>query len=209
MRHVGQKLRFVLGGQRQLLSFALECAARLLNFLVLAFHLNVLLRQLLSFLRQLLVRLLQFFLLGLQLGGQLLRLLQKSFGLHRGLYAVEHDTDAGCQLIEERELRSREDTERGQFNDRFDTVLEKDRKNDYIARGRFEQARADGDGVWRQIGDHHPPFFRSALAHESLTDSQSPEMPVMPFISKGGKRHHTLLLLSVHLIDNALLSIDQ
>jgi hypothetical protein len=104
MRHVGQELRFVFRGQRQLLSLALEGAAGLLNFLVLAFDLHILFSQLLRFLRQLFVGLLQLFLLGLQLRGQLLRLFQEAFGLHGGLDAVEHDADAGGQLFKKREL---------------------------------------------------------------------------------------------------------
>ena len=72
--------------------------ARLLDFLVLALHFVVLLGKLLRLLRQLLVGLLQLLLLGLQLGGQLLRLLQQAFGLHRCLNGVQHDADAGGEL---------------------------------------------------------------------------------------------------------------
>ena len=51
------------------------------NFLVLAFHLDVLFGQLLRLLCQLFVRLLQLLLLSLQFGCQLLRLFQQTFGL--------------------------------------------------------------------------------------------------------------------------------
>jgi hypothetical protein len=66
VRHVGQELGLVFGGERQFLGLFFERAARLLDFLVLAFDFHVLLGELLRFLRQLLVGLLQFFLLGLQ-----------------------------------------------------------------------------------------------------------------------------------------------
>ena len=78
VRHVGQELRLVLRGQRQFLGLFFQRAARLLDFLVLALHFDVLFGQLLRFLRQLFVGLLQFLLLRLQFGGQLLRLLQQA-----------------------------------------------------------------------------------------------------------------------------------
>ena len=108
VRHVGQELRLVLRSERQFARLFFEGAARLFDFLVLALHFVVLLGQLLRLLRQLLVGLLQFFLLRLQLGGQLLRLLQQAFSLHRRFNGVEHDADAGRELLEERQMRRRE-----------------------------------------------------------------------------------------------------
>ncbi len=95
VRHVGQELRLVLGCERELFCLLFESAPGLLDFLVLAFHFDVLLGQLLSFLRELFVGLLQFFLLRLQLDGQLLRLFEQAFRLHRSFNTVEHDADAG------------------------------------------------------------------------------------------------------------------
>ena len=77
VRHVGQEFGFVLRSERQFLGLFFQRAAGLLDFLVLAFHFDVLFGQLLRFLRQLFVGLLQLFLLRLQFGGQLLRLLQQ------------------------------------------------------------------------------------------------------------------------------------
>ena len=105
VRHVGQELGLVLRGERELRGLFFERAARLLDFLVLALDFGVLFGELLRLLRQLLVGLLQLLLLRLQLGGELLRLLQQAFGLHRGLDGVEHDADAGGQLLEEGEVR--------------------------------------------------------------------------------------------------------
>ena len=93
VRHVGQELRLVLRGQRQLGRLFLERAARLLDFLILALDLDVLLGELLRLLLELLVGLLQLLLLRLQLAGELLRLLEQAFGLHRRLDRVEHDAD--------------------------------------------------------------------------------------------------------------------
>ena len=67
-----------------------------------------------AFCAELLVGLLQLLLLRLQFAGELLRLLEQPFGLHRRLDAVQHDADAGGQLLEEREVRRRELVERRQ-----------------------------------------------------------------------------------------------
>ena len=120
------------------LAFSSTARARLLDFLVLAFHFHVLFGELLGFLRQLLVGLLQFGLLRLQLGGQLLRLLQQAFGLHRGLNAVEHDADAGSQLLQKSQMRCGEYAERGQFDHGFHAVLEKNWQHDHAARHGLE-----------------------------------------------------------------------
>ena len=107
VRHVGQELRLVLRGQRQLGRLFLERAAGLLDFLVLAFDFDVALGELLRLLLELLVGLLQFALLRLQLAGELLRLLEQAFGLHRRFDRVEHDADDGGELLEEHGLQRR------------------------------------------------------------------------------------------------------
>ncbi len=105
VRHVGQEFRFVLGREGQLAGLFFQRAAGLLDFLVLAFHFVILFGELLRFLRELLVSLLQLLLLRLQFGGELLRLLQQAFGLHRGFDGVEHDADGRRELLEKREVR--------------------------------------------------------------------------------------------------------
>ena len=96
-----------------------------------------------AFCAKLLVGLLQLFLLRLQLGRQLLRLLQQAFGLHGGLNAVEHDADAGGELLEEGQVRSGEVAERGQLDDGFHAIFEKHRQHDHVARHGLEQARSE------------------------------------------------------------------
>ena len=106
VRHVSQEFRLIFRSQRQFLGLLFQGAPSLLDFLVLAFDFDVLFGELLRFLRQLLVGLLQLLLLHLEFGGQLLRLLQQTFRLHRGLNTVEHDADAGGQLFEKCQMRS-------------------------------------------------------------------------------------------------------
>ena len=134
VRHVGEELGFVLRGQRELRRLLLESAAGLLDLLVLRLDLDVALGELLRLLLELLVGLLQFPLPRLQLGRELLRLLQKALGLHRRLDAVQHDADAGGQLVEERDLQIGEGADRGQFDRRLDLALEQHRQHDDIAR---------------------------------------------------------------------------
>ena len=67
VRHVGEELRLVLGGERQLGGLLLERAPRLLDLLVLALDFDVLLGELLRLRRQLFVGLLQLGLPRLQL----------------------------------------------------------------------------------------------------------------------------------------------
>ena len=101
VRHVGEEFRLVFRGQRELGRLLLQRTARLLDFLILALHLDVALGELLGLLLELLVGLLQLALLRLQFAGELLRLLEQPFGLHRRLDAVEHDADIGRELLEE------------------------------------------------------------------------------------------------------------
>ena len=153
VRHVGEELRLVLRGQRQLRGLVFERAAGLLDFLVLALDLGVLLGELLRLLRQLLVGLLQLLLLRLQLARELLRLLQQPFGLHRRLDAVQHDADAGRQLLEERQVRRREVLQRRETEHRLDLPFEHDGEDDEVARQRLEEDRADRHGVGGHVGD--------------------------------------------------------
>ena len=130
--HVGEELGLVLRGQRQLGRLFLHRAAGLLDFLVLALHLDVALGELLRLLLELLVGLLQFALLGLQFAGELLGLLQQALGLHRRLDAIQHDADAVGELLEERHLQIGEGADRGEFDHRLDLALEQHRQHDDV-----------------------------------------------------------------------------
>ena len=93
MAHIGEELRLVFGGQRQLVGFFFQLAAGLFDFLVLAFDFDIALGELLRLLAELFVGLLQFALLGLKFGGQCLRLREQAFRLHCRFDAVEHNSD--------------------------------------------------------------------------------------------------------------------
>ena len=106
--HFGQRL---LGFLQPLLDFNLCCLLagplfgellRLLLKLLVGLLQLLLLR--LQFSGELLRLLQQAFGLQKQFSGELLRLLQQAFGLHRGFDAVEHDTDAVGELLEEGHL---------------------------------------------------------------------------------------------------------
>ena len=116
--HVGEEFGLVFRGQRKLGRLFLQRAAGLLDFLVLALHLDVAFGELLGLLLELFVGLLQFLLLGLQFAGELLRLLQQALGLHRRLDRVEHDADGVGELFEEGHLRGGEGADRGQARSR-------------------------------------------------------------------------------------------
>ena len=132
VRHVGQELRFVLRSQRQFAGLFFQCAPRLLDLLVLAFHFVVLFGQLLGLLRELLVGLLQFLLLRLQLGGQLLRLLQQAFSLHGGFNRVEHDADAAVSCSRKARCEAVNELEAGQLDHRLDAIFKQHRQHDHV-----------------------------------------------------------------------------
>ena len=115
--HVRKELGLVLGSQGELGGLFFDRTARLFDFLVLRFHLDVAVGQLLRLLFQLLVGLLQLALLRLQFGGQLLRLFEQTFGLHGGFDGFEHNADGIGQLVQEGHLQLREGAQRGQFDD--------------------------------------------------------------------------------------------
>ena len=140
--HVGQELRLVARGERQLGRLLFHRAAGLLDLLVLALDLGVALGELLRLLLELLVGLLQFALLALQLAGELLALLQQVLGLHGGFDRVQHDADRGGQLLEEGDLQLGEVAERGELDHRLDLAFEQHRQDDDVLGRRLEQARA-------------------------------------------------------------------
>ena len=172
VRHVGQEFRLVLGGERELGRLLLERAAGLLDFLVLALDFDVAFGELLRLLLELLVGLLQLPLLRLQFAGELLRLLEQAFGLHRRFDRIEHDADRGGELLEEHGLQRGEFLNRGELDHRLDLVLEQHRQHDVVARLHFEQRRTDGHGAFRHFRDQHAALVERALADQALAESQ-------------------------------------
>ena len=191
VRHVGQEFGFVLRSEGQFFRLLFQSAASLLDFLVLAFHFDVLFGELLRLLRELLVGLLQFFLLRLQFGRQLLRLLQQAFGLHRGFNTVEHDADAGRQLLQERKMRSGKGAQRSQFDDRFDAIFEEHRQNDDVARNCLEQAGTNRNRLVAAV----PRSTCAVFQRRTCPTKPSPilrraQMAVFAIVGKCGQQHH-------------------
>ena len=196
VRHVGQEFGLVLRGQRQFRRLLLQRAACLLDLLVLALHLDVLLGELLRLLLELFVGLLQLALLRLQFGGELLRLLQQALGLHRRLDRVQHDADAGGELLEERDLQIGERADRGQLDHRLHLAFEQHRQHDDVVRRRLEQAGADRHHVGRQAGDQHAPAVDGALADQPLPHAQMLGMARRSVVGVGGEQLADAALLS-------------
>ena len=171
VRHVGQELGLVLGGQGQLLGLLFQLLPGLFDFAVLAFDFLVLLGQQAGLFLQLLVGLLQFLLPGLQLLGQRLRLLEQVFCPHVGLDRVEHDADRFGQLIEESLMRRVEALERGQLQHALDLSFEDDRQHEDAARRRVAQAGRDADVVGRQVVEQDLLFLEGALADQALAQA--------------------------------------
>ena len=171
VRHVGEKLRLVTRGKRELLRLAFERLARLFDFAILAFDFLVLLEELSRFFFQLLVGLLQFFLPALQLGRERLRLLEQIFRARVRFDRVQDDADAFRQLIEKRLVGGIELFERGKFHDRFDLAFEEDRQDDDVHRLRFAQAGADLDIIRRHIRQKNAFLFQGGLADQSFAET--------------------------------------
>ncbi len=178
VRHVRQEFRLVLGRQCKLRRLFLERSASLLDFLVFALHFDIALGQLLGFLLQLLVGLLQLGLLRLQFGCQLLRLLEQPFRLHGGLDAVQHDADAGRQLLEEGDLQGREVADRGKLDHRLHLVLEQHRKHDAVARPALNSAEPIGTAFGGNV--RYAAFVRLSAAHCPIRPSPSLILPGWP-----------------------------
>src|SRR5262245_28234475 len=209
VRHVGEEFRLVFRGQRELGGLLLERAARLLDFLVLALHLDVALGQLLGLLLELLIGLLQLALLRLQFAGELLRLLEQPLGLHRRLDAVDDDADIGGELIEEHDLRRGEFAQRRELDYRLDLVLEQHRQHHDVARYRLEQRRSDGDGVRGHLADQNAALVRSALSDQSLAERKMHRMPVEPVVGVAREQVQGRHVFAGRLVDDAELRVHQ
>ena len=203
MRHVGQELRLVLGGQRQLFGLLLQRRGRHIHLLLLALDLLVLFGQQLGLLLQLVV--------GLQpLGRQRLRLGQQLFGSGRRGDGVHDHADAFGELVEERQVRVAEAVERRQLDHRFDVALEQHRQDDDVERWRRAQAGADVDVVARDLAEQNAALFVRALANQSFAE---PELLRQRLALAVGVGRHQLQQRPpvVEFVDvqHAMLGVDQ
>ena len=159
---------------------------------------------------ELLVGLLQFALLGLQFRGQLLRLLEQTFGLHGRLDRIQHDTDRCGQLFQERHLQIGECAQRCQLNNGLDLTFERHRQHDGIARRRPKQSRTDGDHAGRHLRDQHASSVARALADQPLAQLQMRRIAVQHVIRIGGQQlQRGIRAARLHLIDHAMMRTDQ
>ncbi|CAM5596205.1 hypothetical protein KAURM247S_05187 [Kitasatospora aureofaciens] len=134
--HVGQELRLVLRGQRQLVGALLQFLAGLLDLQVLGLDVAVLRGEQFGLVLQLGVGELQFLLPGLQFlgaglefGGQPLGLAEQLVGAGVGDDGVDVDADGLHQLVQEVPVDLGERLDGGQFDDAEDLVLDDDRQH--------------------------------------------------------------------------------
>ena len=162
-----------------------------------------------AFLFELLVGLLQLPLLGLQFAGELLRLRQQAFGLHRRFDRVEHDADRVGQLLQEHRLQRGELGHRGKLDHRLDLVFEQHRQHDDVARHDLEQRRTDRHRVGRQFGDQQAALVGRALADQAFANPNPFRMTGGAVVGIGREEPHGLQFLVFHLIDDAKLGTHQ
>ena len=208
--HVGQELRLVARGQRQLRRLLFDGAAGLLDLLVLALDLEVALGELGGLLLELLVGLLQLALLGLQLASELLRLFEQALGLHGGFDRVQHDADRGGELLEEGDLQLGEVAERRELDHRLDLALEQHGQHDDALGRRLEQAGADRMGRRRQVGDQDLAAVGGALADQAFADADGVGM-ARPRIGVDRQeiQRALALLVGLGLVDHRLMRADE
>ena len=116
VRHIGQEFGLVFRSQRKLRCLLFERMACLFDFLVLSFDFDVAFGELLGLLFELLVGLLQFTFCVCSSPASCCDCLEQTFSLHRRFDGVEHDADAGDQLLEEHRLQ------RGELGDQTSSI---------------------------------------------------------------------------------------
>jgi len=104
-------------------------------------------------------------------------------------------------------MGSRKQAQRGQFNDGFNAIFEKNGENDDVARHRFDQTGADAHGaVGGKIGNEHPTLLDCTLTDEALTEIQTTQVAVLSIPGECRKQDHASGIVPFHLIDDPLLS---
>jgi hypothetical protein len=112
-------------------------------------------------------------------------------------------------LFKERQVRGGEGAQRGQLDHRLDLILKQHWQHNNIAWHGLEQSRTDRHGVRRQVGKQHAPLLRSTLPDQALAGLQALAMPVLPVVGECRQELQARRLLRLHLVDHALLGIDQ
>ncbi len=176
--HVGQELRLVLRGERELLGAGLQLLAGLLDLGVLRLDVAVLPGQQRCLVLQVRVRALQLLRAGLQLlrtglqlGGEPLRLGQQHVGTGIGHHRVHVDADDLHELVEEIVVHLQERCHGGQLDHTQRLVLDQDRYHDHLHRGQRAEAGGDREVVGRHLVDHDAPSRHRGLADQGLAQS--------------------------------------
>jgi len=170
VRHVGEELRLVLRGERELLGLLLERLARLLDLLVLALDFLVLVREQPGLLLELLIGLLELLLPALELLRERLRLLEEVLGPRVRFDRVDDDPDAFGQLIEERFVRRAEALERRELENALHLPFENHRKNEDVLRRCGAEPGEDRDVVERHFRDEDLLLLDCTLADEAFAE---------------------------------------
>src|ERR1700733_11250467 len=96
----------------------------------------------------------------------------------------------------------------GELNDCLDAILKEYRQHDDAARHRLEETGANGRCVRGQIGDEHAPLLERALPYQSFAEPDALEVSVLG-VGEGREQDHAVRLFAAHLIEHALLCVDQ
>ena len=156
---------------------------------------------------------LQFGLPRLQFEGELLRLLQQVLGSHRGFDRIQHDANRLGELFEEGQVGRREGFQRRQLDHGLGVTLEQHRQHDDVRGSGRAEARMHACVVLRHAGQQNTLFFQRALPDQPLAELDSRRLlPVRRVPSqqlKPGRPHRRAGHGTLHLIDRALLCVDQ
>jgi len=131
----------------KLLGFFLELLVGVLQLLLLILQQSFRILQILRLLLQTVVGFLELLLLALQLLGERLRLFEQGFGAHVCLDGIKYDADTFGQLIEKRQVRFAELSDRGQLDDRLDLAFKQHRQDDDVQWRGGSENRADANIV--------------------------------------------------------------
>src|SRR5579872_4451226 len=99
--------------------------------------------------------------------------------------------------------------DRSEFDHCLDLILEQHRQDEQVAWRHIEQSRRNRRHVWRR-GDQHAALVYRALANQPLAEAQYLGVTVDAIIGIGGKElEFFTVLLAMHLVDDALMRVDQ
>src|SRR6185369_11524700 len=85
---------------------------------------------------------------------------------------VEHDSDALCELIQERDVNLGKLLEGSELHYSLNFALEQNGQNNDSHRRARAQAGPDPDVVFRDVAHQNTLFLAGALAYQSLTETE-------------------------------------